>query len=181
MPLNAHMYVHLEQLFQGAYCCEKCERVVSLESEIADMKRQLAILRDIGNLERELELTEQALASTSGADGGAVSEEQVGSLVAVSEEQVGSWVTVRRGSRGNRERQVVSELTHPNRFAMLSEDIGNVGAEMSRLGETNSSSSQGNSSSSTVGTQDAQIQIQFLDKERQHVRNALDFNVLMTQ
>ncbi|MEE6469554.1 hypothetical protein FKM82_008668 [Ascaphus truei] len=29
---------------------------------------------------------------------------------------------------------------------------------MARLGETNSSSSQGNSSSSTVGTQDAQIQ-----------------------
>ncbi|MEE6521622.1 hypothetical protein FKM82_019890 [Ascaphus truei] len=41
---------------------------------------------------------------------------------------------------------------------MLSEDIGNVGAEMARLGETNSSSSQGNSSSSTEGTQDAQMQ-----------------------
>lgn len=142
---SCQMYAVLEQPFEGAYLCSKCEQIVRLESHIVYLNERVSILRSVANLEKSLLLTEQALLGEEEGEGGSMEAQ---------ESEVGSWITFRKQGRGKSAREASPDLTHPNKFARLA-DEGDVSSGRALLQPDTSSASQGSVSSSKQGTRRA--------------------------
>uniref|UniRef100_A0A803JI24 SGNH hydrolase-type esterase domain-containing protein n=1 Tax=Xenopus tropicalis TaxID=8364 RepID=A0A803JI24_XENTR len=139
---SCRMYVVLEQQFHAAFTCERCRWVFLLESEVQNLRGELAALRAAANMGENRRLTEQPLAGAGVVGGGE-------GTVEVNEGD--KFVTVKRGSRGHKGRGAGSQLVQSNRFAALGEDAGEDSSELACMERADSQSTLGAGTSNTGG------------------------------